>query len=72
MTTTGSDEPSRKRATSASTSRTPTRSRSAHSDARWMSGPSAMGSENGMPTSIASAPARSNARIMANEASSDG
>src|SRR5580765_7397832 len=46
--------------------------RSAHSDARWMSGPSAIGSENGMPTSTASAPARAKPSSMVRVASSEG
>src|SRR5580765_7955595 len=50
----------------------PTPWRRAHSEARWMSGPSAIGSENGTPTSTASAPARSTARSSSSVRSSDG
>src|SRR6476620_12474864 len=43
-------------ATMASTSARPTPCASARSLARWMTGPSAIGSENGTPSSITSAP----------------
>ena len=39
--------------------------RSARSDARWITGPSAIGSENGTPSSIRSAPPRSSAATSA-------
>ena len=38
---------------------------SARSLARWITGPSAMGSENGIPSSIASAPAATSLCIIA-------
>ena len=44
--------------------RASSRPRRARSDARWMTGPSASGSENGTPTSSTSAPPRSSARRM--------
>jgi len=39
--------------------------RNARSPARWITGPSAIGSENGTPSSIKSAPPRSSASISA-------
>src|SRR5436309_6366728 len=45
---------------------------SARSVARWMTGPSASGSENGTPTSSRSAPARSSARRISPERSRSG
>jgi hypothetical protein len=40
---------------------------SAASDASWMVGPSITGSENGMPTSIASAPAAAHASTVCSQ-----
>ena len=42
---------------------------SARSPAAWMAGPSAIGSENGMPSSTMSAPAAGSAFRMASEVS---
>src|SRR5512143_168214 len=47
----------------ARTSFSPTLFASARSDARWITGPSAMGSENGTPSSMMSAPASTSACI---------
>ena len=49
--------------TQPSTSRMPTRSASAASLARWITGPSAIGSENGTPSSMTSAPPATSACI---------
>ncbi len=58
MRTTGvSGSSSRKRATMASTWRRLTRCARARSQAAWITGPSAMGSEKGTPSSMRSAPA---------------
>ena len=51
----------RNAATIASTSARPTPCASARSEARWITGPSAIGSENGTPSSITSAPALTSA-----------
>ena len=40
---------------------------SARCDASWMTGPSITGSENGMPTSMASAPAAAAARMASSQ-----
>src|SRR6185437_2761319 len=57
MSTTGVDGSCvRNSATIASTSRSDTPLRSARSDERWITGPSAIGSEKGTPSSITSAP----------------
>src|SRR6185437_6726491 len=62
MSTTGVDGSCvRNSATIASTSRSDTPLRSARSDERWITGPSAIGSENGTPSSITSAPALTSA-----------
>ena len=58
MSTTGVlSSASRNRRTISSTWRVPTPSASAFSPAFWITGPSAIGSENGTPSSITSAPA---------------
>ena len=44
----------------------------ARSELRWITGPSAIGSENGTPSSITSAPACTSACITGTVASSDG
>ncbi|KAG1221100.1 hypothetical protein G6F68_021019 [Rhizopus microsporus] len=44
----------------------------ARSAARWITGPSAMGSENGTPSSITSAPASTSAFIRGSVAAGDG
>src|SRR6266404_869616 len=62
----------RKAAVMVSTSSRPTPLASARSDARWMTGPSAIGSENGTPSSITSAPAAVSARISGTVAASVG
>ena len=41
--------------------------RSASAEARWMTGPSMTGSENGIPISIASAPASARARTTSSQ-----
>ncbi len=46
--------------------------RSARSDARWITGPSAIGSENGTPNSTRSTPPRSSAATSPGVLSSDG
>src|SRR5215471_6040681 len=62
MSTMGVDESSRRNvATIASTSFMPTLCASARSEARWITGPSAIGSEKGTPSSIKSAPASTSA-----------
>ncbi len=43
--------------------------RSARSLASWITGPSITGSENGMPTSMASAPAAASARTTSSQSS---
>src|SRR6185436_5547519 len=53
--------PLRNARTMSSTIARPTPCASARSEARWMTGPSAIGSENGTPSSITSAPAVTNA-----------
>src|SRR5512134_1303142 len=50
-----------------SVSRSPMPWASAICDERWMTGPSAIGSENGTPTSSTSAPAAATARIVSTE-----
>ncbi len=45
---------------------------SARSDAFWMTGPSAIGSENGTPSSITSAPPSASASRMSTVASANG
>ena len=72
MSTIGTSDSRRMAATVASTSVMPTPPRSAHSDARWMSGPSAIGSENGMPSSIAAAPVCASATAIAAVSATDG
>ena len=59
--TIGAETVGRTRSTSASAARRLPPAASARSVARWMTGPSASGSENGTPTSSTSAPARSSA-----------
>ena len=57
MSTTGVEASvTRNSATMASTSTRPMWLRSARSEERWITGPSAIGSEKGMPSSITSAP----------------
>ena len=63
---------SRNAATMVRTSSRPTPLASARSDARWTTGPSAIGSENGTPSSITSAPAEVSARISGTVAASEG
>src|ERR1700674_1351603 len=63
---------SRNAATTVRTSSRPTPWASARSDARWITGPSAIGSENGTPSSITSAPAEVSARISGTVAASEG
>src|SRR5258708_11551290 len=66
MSTTGVVESVRRNsAPIASTSRNPTLCLSARSEERWITGPSAMGSENGTPSSITSAPFFASACITA-------
>ncbi len=60
--TIGAETCGRTSATSASEARRLPPAASARSVARWMTGPSASGSENGTPTSRTSAPPRSSAR----------
>src|SRR2546425_1132042 len=72
MITTGIVPLLRKRSTSPSVSSAPTPEASAPSEARWISGPSAIGSEKGMPISIARTPRRSRRHIISSVASSEG
>ena len=44
----------------------------ARCEARWITGPSAVGSENGIPSSITSAPLSAVAHIMRNDVSASG
>src|SRR5438093_2194521 len=65
MSTTGVAESAlRKLEVIASTSRNPTPCFNARSDDRWITGPSAIGSENGTPSSITSAPPSTSACMM--------
>ena len=72
ITTKGTWDSRRNPRTSSSTSATPTPAPTAHSEARWISGPSAIGSENGTPSSMAHAPARAKRCISSSEAVSEG
>ena len=58
--------------TASSTCRVPMPRDSARSDAFWMTGPSAIGSENGTPSSITSAPPAASASMMSTVASANG
>ncbi len=60
------------RARSRASRRGPTPCAIARSVARWITGPSAIGSENGTPSSMTSAPPRASARIRSTVTSADG
>src|SRR5690348_13155904 len=64
--------PERNAVTMAMTSESATPSARARSDARWITGPSAIGSEKGTPSSIASAPAATSAFISGTVVAGDG
>ena len=71
-TTSGARTSARTAATIRSTPSSVVPAARARSLARWITGPSASGSENGTPTSMMSAPARSRARRMSDVRARDG